>query len=197
MRFTLGRVATVALPLFAVGVYAHQTADHGCPFAVRDVQAASVHEREALRTLVGTERAPDGPIFSVPTLAVFSPTMDTRAFGVCTLEQDSMRCSLQDTSTQIRFAQDGSLASWDTQVRFDLQRAGEAITTFQADAVALAKAFGTAHQRTGDAAAMMHPTRQLALRYRYQNRAVDLVLTHLGDGFVLHRQVRTLQGAIL
>jgi hypothetical protein len=183
-----------ALALGGVAFYA-RTENHGCPFAVRDVHAAAQQEADALRTLRGNTQAPAGPVFSAPNLATFSKAMDTRMFGTCEQEGTALRCVAKDSTTHLRFAQDGSLLAWDTELRFAVDQASEAIAAYANDASALVRDFGEPHQHSGNTTAMTHPTRQVAARYRYEDRAIDLTLTHLGDGFVLHRQVRMLKGA--
>lgn len=101
-----------------------------------------------------------------------------------------LRCPDADGSLVARFDHAGVLVGLDRQ---DTARSPDAaLRLFEERVRGYESQYGTPHGRGGEASVsfLSAPLRQASVRYRFDDLALDVTATHLGQGVVLREQIR-------
>jgi hypothetical protein len=160
-----------------------------CPVEKPTLDSMEKTRARAMPQLRGSAPAPSHAALG---LEIGKTTASLAERASCTWEVPAalLRCDEGGGSLVARFDRQGLLVGLDRQ---DASRTPDAaLRVFSARVHDYETQYGAPHGRGGDAtvAFLSSPLRQVGVRYRFEDLAIDVTVTHLGDGVVLREQVR-------
>ena len=160
-----------------------------CPVDKPTLDSLEKTRARALPSLRGRQPAPSHAAlgFEIGTTTAVQASRPGCAWEV---PAALLRCPEDQGSLVARFDRNGLLVGLDRQG--DSRSPAEALRVFEERLRSYEGQYGAPHGRGGDATAafLSAPLRQAGARYRFDDLAIDVTATYLGDGVIVREQIR-------